>query len=354
MRTNRRRLLTSMMAGAIAPAVDACARESDRLSLPVEGAFPSLGGATAWLGSPPLTQAGLRGKVVLIDFCTYSCINWLRTLPYVRAWSARYGRHGLAVIGVHTPEFDFEHDIGNVRRATSAMRLDYPIAIDNDTAIWRAFGNQFWPALYFIDAQGRLRHHRFGEGDEENSERVIRQLLSEAGAGDLGGERTTIDARGLEVAAAWADMRSDENYIGYARTLRFTPPGGIVPDRRHVYAAPVGLTPDAWSLAGDWTVGKSFAALDEPGGRIVYGFQARDLHIVMGPTRGGSPVRFRVLVDGRAPEGDHGLDVDDRGFGTVAEPRLYQLIRQGRPVADRLFEIAFVDRGVQVYSFAFG
>ena len=351
----KRLFLTSMLAGAIGPAVKAVGLEPQRtLPLPVEGTFPSLAGATTWLGSPPLTPNGLLGKVVLIDFWTYSCINWLRTVPAVRAWNDAYRRHGLIVLGVHTPEFDFERDLDNVRHAISAMHVDWPVAVDSDAAIWRAFGNEYWPALYIVDAQGRIRHHHHGEGDEEGSERAIRQLLAEAGASDLGSAPVAVDARGIEAPADWADLKSGENYIGHGRTEGFASRGGIAPGRRHAYTAPSRLAVNTWGLSGEWTVGEAFATPEAPGGRIVYRFHARDLHIVLGSRRRGSAVRFRVRVDGVAPGGDHGLDVDEQGLGTVSEPRLYQLVRQTPPIADRLFEIEFLDAGAQVYSFTFG
>jgi thiol-disulfide isomerase/thioredoxin len=316
--------------------------------------MPSLGGATAWLNSQPLTSVGLRGKVVLIDFWTYTCINWLRTLPYVRAWAQKYKAQGLSVIGVHSPEFGFEKDIDNVRRAAKGMRVDYPIAVDSDHAVWRVFGNEYWPALYFIDAHGHIRHHYFGEGDYEQSERVIQQLLAEAGAGSSGQELTSVDARGAEAAADWVDLKSPENYVGYERTENFASSGGAALDKPRVYASPAQLSLNHWSLSGDWTVGKEATALNKANGRIVYVFHARDLNLVMGPTARGGLVRFRVLIDGRPPGLAHGIDVDEHGNGTVTEERLYQLIRQPKPIADRKFEIEFFDPGVEAFAFTFG
>jgi thiol-disulfide isomerase/thioredoxin len=321
--------------------------------LPIEGEFPSLGGATEWLNSPPLTANGLRGKVVLIDVWTYTCINWLRTLPYVRAWAEKYKNQGLVVIGVHSPEFAFEKNVDNVRRAAKEMRVDYPIAIDSDFAIWRALKNQYWPALYIVDAQGRIRHHQFGEGDYDKSERVIQQLLAEAGGG-IGGGLVSVDARGAEVAADWDSLRSPENYVGYERTENFASPGGAVSDKRRVYAAPAKLKLNHWALSGDWTVEKNLTVLNKPNGRIAYRFHARDLHLVMGPAARGTAVRFRVLIDGQPPGAAHGIDVDDQGNGTVTEQRLYQLIRQQKPVVDRQFEIEFLDPGVEAFAFTFG
>lgn len=322
--------------------------------LPMGGDMPSLAGATAWLNSPPLKPEGLRGKVVLVNFCTYSCINWLRTLPYVRAWAEKYRDRGLVVIAAHTPEFGFEHDLGNVRRALKAMRVDYPVAIDNDYAIWRAFNNNVWPALYFIDAQGHIRHHQFGEGDYEQSEKVVQQLLTEAGRSGIGRELVSIDAKGVEAAADWKNLKSPETYVGYARAENFASPGGAAFDKRRVYAVPAQLKLGHWALAGDWTIGKEVAVLNTANGRIAFRFHARDLHLVMGAPAREAPRRFRVLIDGQPPAAGHGLDVDASGNGTVAEPRLYQLIRQPQPIADRQFEIEFLDPGVEAFVFTFG
>jgi len=322
--------------------------------LPVEGALPSLAGATEWLNSPPLTAAGLRGKVVLVDVWTYTCINWLRTLPYVRAWADTYKNDGLVVIGVHSPEFPFEKNIDNVRRAAKEMRVDYPIAIDNDFALWRALDNQYWPALYLVDSQGRIRHHQFGEGGYEQSERIIQQLLREAGSGAVAAGTVAIDARGAEVSADWGNLKSPENYVGYDRTENFASPGGALLGTPRLYAAPARLKLNQWALAGDWTMGDRAAALNKPNGRIVYRFHARDLHLVMGPAAKGASVRFRVRIDGQPPGPAHGTDVDDNGNGTVTEQRLYQLIRQPQPIADRQFEIEFLDPGVEAFAFTFG
>jgi thiol-disulfide isomerase/thioredoxin len=324
------------------------------VQLPIEGSLPSLAGATGWLNSSPLTAAGLRGSVVLVQFWTYTCINWLRTLPYVRAWADNYKDHGLVVIGVHTPEFEFEHDLDNVRRAATDMRVDYPIAIDSDYAIWTAFDNHYWPALYFVDAQGQIRHHQFGEGQYEQSEMILQQLLTEAGISGIGHELVSVDASGVEAAADWDSLRSPENYVGYERTENFASPDGAVLGTRHVYAAPARLRLNHWALSGDWTVERQAIVLNEAGGRIAYRFQARDLHLVMGPATRGTPVRFRVLIDGQPPGAAHGTDVDDQGNGTVTEQRLYQLVRQPGPVTERTFEITFLDPGVQAYAFTFG
>ena len=324
------------------------------VQLPIEGDFPSLSGATGWLNSQPLTPGALRGKVVLVEFWTYSCINWLRTLPYVRAWAEKYKDQGLIVIGVHSPEFEFEKNVNNVRRATKDMSINYPVAIDSDYAIWRAFDNQYWPALYFVDAKGRIRHHQFGEGEYDQSERVIQQLLAEAGVSGIGQELVSVDARGPEAAADPGNLKSPETYVGYQRTANFASPGGPVPDQSHVYAMPTRLRLNHWALSGGWTIGKQAAALNQANGRIAYRFHARDLHLVMGPAAPGMSVRFRVLIDAKPPGAAHGIDVDERGNGRLKEQRLYQLIRQPRPVADRQFEIEFLDSGMEAFVFTFG
>jgi thiol-disulfide isomerase/thioredoxin len=321
---------------------------------PIGGELSSLGSATEWLNASPLTAAGLRGKVVLIDFWTYTCINWLRTVPYVRAWAEKYKEQGLVVIGVHTPEFGFEKNIDNVRRATREMGLVFPIAVDNDYAIWRGFKNQYWPALYFIDAQGRTRHHHFGEGDYEQSERFLQKLLIEAGASGIGQELVAVEGHGVEAAADWASLKSPENYLGYERTERFASPSGATFGKRQIYTVPAHLRLNHWALSGDWTVEKPFSVLNEAGGRLAYRFHARDLHLVMGPAAPGHPVRFRVRIDGQAPGAAHGADTDEQGNGRIAEQRLYQLIRQSKPIADRLFEIEFLDPGVEAYALTFG
>ncbi len=319
-----------------------------------EGHFPSLEGATAWLNSQPLQSDELRGKVVAVDFWTYTCINWRRTLPYVRGWAEHYHDHGLVVIGVHTPEFPVEHDIENVRRAVQDMRVTYPVAIDNEYAIWDAFNNHFWPALYLVDAQGRIRHHQFGEGDYEDAERIIQQLLVEAGDESVGHDLVAVDARGAEAAADWNNLASGENYVGYERTENFVSPGGAALGKRRTYTVPARLEVNAWALSGDWTMERGFAALNAPDGRIAYRFHARDLHLVMGLAKPGTAVRFRVFIDGRPPGAAHGGDLDEQGNGMVSEPRLYQLIRQQAPIRDRLFEITFFDAGIEAYAFTFG
>ncbi len=361
MKTNQL-LLAAILASAIGAPIETVAADKSvvqqtmpaAVQLPVEGELPALGSATGWLNSPPLTAAGLRGKVVLIDFWTYTCINWLRTLPYVRAWAEKYKNQGLVVIGVHAPEFAFEKNVDNVRRAAKDMRVDYPIAIDSDHAIWRAFKNEYWPALYFVDAQGRIRHHHFGEGEYEQSERVIQQLLTEGGNAGIDKKLVSVDGRGAEAAADWGSLRSPENYVGYERTESFASSGGAMLDKRRVYAAPTRLRLNQWALSGDWTVGKQATVLNKANGRIAYRFHARDLHLVMGPAARGTSVRLRVLIDGQPPGAAHGIDVDDQGNGTVSEQRLYQLIRQPKPIADRQFEIEFLDSGVETFAFTFG
>jgi thiol-disulfide isomerase/thioredoxin len=312
----------------------------------------AIGRAADWLNSPRLTAPGLAGKVVVVDFCTYTCINWLRTLPYRRAWAQKY-RPGLILIGVHTPEFEFEKNLDNVRRAVRDMRVEYPIVIDNDYAIWRAFNNQYWPALYVIDAQGRIQHRQFGEGKYVESEKVMQGLLAGAGAAS-DGKLVAIDATGVEVQADWDNLRSPENYTGYDRTERFASPGGVEPDRPHRYAAPPRLTLNQWALAGEWTMGRQAARSGTAGARIVSRFHARDLHLVLGPSRREKPVRFRVAIDGKPPGPAHGGDVDDAGQGTVIDQRLYQLIRQPKPIVERQFEIEFLDAGVEAFAFTFG
>jgi thiol-disulfide isomerase/thioredoxin len=319
-----------------------------------EGQLASLRTATAWLNSPPLTADGLRGKVVLIDVWTYTCINWLRTLPYVRAWAEKYKSQGLVVIGVHCPEFPFEHDLDNVRRAAKAMRVEYPIAVDNDFSIWRAFDNHYWPALYLLDGDGKIRYQHFGEGEYEQSERNIQRLLKGAGARGVSSELVSVDPQGAEVAADWSNLKSPETYVGYGQAENFSSPGGAVVDARHVYAVPARLRLNQWALAGDWTVTQGAAALNVPNGRIAYYFHARDVNFIMGPSLRGKPVRFRVLIDGQPPGAAHGVDADDQGIGSVAEQRMYQLIRQPKPITDRQFEIEFLDAGIEAFCFTFG
>jgi cytochrome c biogenesis protein CcdA/thiol-disulfide isomerase/thioredoxin len=329
-------------------------------NLPVEGKFPGVDGAVAWLNSPPLTAEALRGKVVLVDFWTYSCINCLRSLPYVKAWAEKYRDQGLVVIGVHAPEFAFERNLDNVRKATRDLGVTYPVAVDNNYAIWRAFRNNYWPAHYFIDAQGRVRFHHFGEGEYDKSEQVIRELLAEAGHGDMGKmaatpTRTgTAAAQGVEMAADATAVQSPETYVGYARAENFASPGGARQDAANDYSAPARPALNQWGLAGQWKIGEEQASLVKPDGRIVYRFHARDLHLVLGPGSDGKPVRFRVTIDGQTPGASHGTDVAADGTGTVTDQRLYQLVRQDGDIRDRTFAIEFLDPGVQAYAFTFG
>jgi len=321
--------------------------------LPVEGTFPSLAGATQWLNSPALSAGSLRGKVVLVDFWTYSCINCIRALPYVRGWADKYKDHGLVVIGVHAPEFAFEKDPANVVKAVKDLGVDYPVALDNDYAIWQGFDNQYWPAHYFIDARGQIRHHHFGEGEYRQSEDVIRQLLAEAGQKNLPGGYVSDDHRGVEAAASNDPTRSPETYVGYARAMNFVG-GRVARDDPRDYRAPASLAVNQWSLDGRWTVHGENAQLAQAGGRIVYRFRGRDLHLVLGPAADGKPIRYRVSIDGQPPGADHGMDTDPAGNGTVTGQRLYQLVRQARGSGERLFEIEFLDPGVQAYAFTFG
>jgi len=312
----------------------------------------ALASANEWLNSQPLTDTELQGKVVLIEFWTYSCINWRRQLPYVRAWAHKYKEHGLVIIGVHSPEFSFERNIDNIRWAAKDMRVDYPIAVDSDHAVWRGFHNEYWPALYFTDAKGKIRHSQFGEGSYERSEKVIQKLLAEAGFGEVRNELDSVDASGAEAPADWGHLQSGENYVGYERTQNFA--SNSSPDKPRVYSAPKHLGLNSWALAGDWTMGKEALLLNQSGGRILYRFHARDLHLVMGPASRGASARFRVYIDGRPPGEAHGVDVDGDGNGTVREARMYQLVRQHTAISDRQFEIEFLDAGVEAFSFTFG
>jgi thiol-disulfide isomerase/thioredoxin len=317
-------------------------------------ALAPLDSADEWLNSPRLKTEDLRGKVVLVNVWTYTCINWLRQLPYVRAWAEKYKDKGLVVVGVHTPEFPFEHNLDNVHRAARELQVSYPVAIDNDYSIWRGFSNNYWPALYFIDAQGRLRHTQFGEGQYEQSEMILQRLLAEAGRTDLGNDLVAVEADGAEAAADWGSLKSPENYLGSERTENFASPGAGFLSRQSEFVFPAKLSLNHWALLGDWTMGKAAVVLNKPNGRIAYRFHARDLHLVMGPAASGTPVRFRVLIDGQAPGPAHGADVDSDGNGKATEQRLYQLIRQSKPIADRQFEIEFLDPGIEAYAFTFG
>jgi cytochrome c biogenesis protein CcdA/thiol-disulfide isomerase/thioredoxin len=326
-------------------------------TLPVEGTMPELNGAVEWLNSPPLTRASLRGKVVLVDFWTYSCINCLRALPYVEAWAQKYKDHGLVVIGVHAPEFAFEKIPDNVKRAVHDLGVTYPVALDNNLAIWQAFNNQYWPAHYFIDAEGRIRHHHFGEGEYDQSEQVIQQLLREAGNSDVPGGIVDPRAQGVQAAATPEDAaRSPETYVGYGRGSNFAA-GPVHMDQSASYQTPFPLQPNQWGFSGRWTIAEEKSVLDAAGGKITFRFHARDLHLVLGPGSDGKPVRFKVTLDGQAPGASHGMDSDAGGNGAVTSQRLYQLIRLDSASAmnsDHTFAIQFLDPGVQAFAFTFG
>jgi cytochrome c biogenesis protein CcdA/thiol-disulfide isomerase/thioredoxin len=319
-----------------------------------EGPMPELNGAVAWLNSPPLTRASLRGKVVLVDFWTYSCINCLRALPYTEAWASKYKDAGLVVIGVHTPEFAFEKERSNVEKAVCDLKVNYPVAIDSNYKIWQAFNNQYWPAHYFIDGKGRIRYHHFGEGEYDESERVIQQLLKENGATSLADGTINVSGTGIEAAAAGQSVLSPETYIGYERAKNFASAEPIAQDSRKVYTPLPRLSLNQWALGGSWKVSPESAVLQAASGKIVFRFHARDLHLVLGPAKDGKPVRFRVTLDGTPTGEDHGSDTDANGVGTVNEHRLYQLIRQRGAVEDRTFQIEFLDPGVQAFAFTFG
>jgi cytochrome c biogenesis protein CcdA/thiol-disulfide isomerase/thioredoxin len=323
-------------------------------ALPVEGNLPALSGAVQWLNSPPLDAQALKGKVVLVDFWTYSCINCLRSLPYVKAWAEKYRDQGLVVIGVHAPEFAFERDVKNVTQAMKDLGINYPVAIDNEFKIWRAFNNQYWPAHYFADAQGRIRYHHFGEGEYAESERVIQQLLREAGATKVSDELINARADGVQMAPDNNEVQSPETYVGYQRAEHFVAQTSLVPDRVATYAPTKQLALNDWSLGGQWHVGSERATASAPASRIVYRFHARDLHLVLGPGADGKPVRFKVLIDGKAPGDAHGMDVAPDGSGRVTQQRLYQLVRQNGGVSDRTFSIEFLDPGASAYAFTFG
>ena len=322
--------------------------------LAVEGRLASFAGATSWLNSQPLTPEGLRGRVVLIDFWTYTCINWLRTLPYRRAWAAKYADAGLTLVGVHTPEFDFERDLDNVTAHARSLGVQYPIAVDSDYGIWRAFSNHFWPAVYLADAEGQIRYHHFGEGEYPMIEMVIQQLLLGGGADGVDLDLVMVEPHGLEVAADWRTLQSPETYVGYRQSTGFAQEGVASFDAPRVYTLPGRLRLNEWGLSGTWAVAGHAAVLNEPGGRIAFQFHARDLNLVMGPASQGASIPFRVFLDGQLANDAHGSDVNPDGSGMVSDQRTYQLIRQPGPVADRLFEVEFQDAGVEAYCFTFG
>jgi thiol-disulfide isomerase/thioredoxin len=325
----------------------------DPAELPVEGRLARFDGATGWLNSEPLTPEGLRGRVVVVDFWTYTCVNWLRTLPYVRAWATKYGDQGLTVVGVHTPEFGFERNVDNVTARARDLGVDYPIAIDSDYGVWRAFDNHFWPALYLADGEGRIRYHHFGEGEYAMAEMAIQRLLIDQGVEDVDRSIVAVQPEGLEVAADSATLRSPETYTGYGQATGFASEGEATYDEPRAYSlAPLRL--NAWGLAGIWTVARHAAVSKEPNARIAFRFQARDVNLVMGPVSGSASVPFRVLLDGEPPRGSHGTDVDADGRGLLRDQRTYQLIRQPEPIRERTIEIEFLEGGAEAYCFTFG
>jgi hypothetical protein len=326
----------------------------ERLYLGTEGAVPSLAGATSWLNTDPLTPEALRGRVVAFHFCTYTCINWLRTLPYVRAWAEKYAAQGLVVVGVHTPEFPFERDLDNIRPQLAGRGVEYPVAVDSDYGVWQAFDNHYWPALYLADLDGRIRYHHFGEGAYEESERAIQALLREAGADGVSEELVSAEPLGDELSAVWEDVRSPETYLGSEQGASFASPSGPEPDRRRSYDVPSRLALNQWALSGEWTLGRGLAQVDEAGGRLAFRFHARDVNLIMGSGEPGRSVGFRVTIDGQEPGASHGIDVDERGVGTVGVPRMYQVVRASGPVAERTFEIELAEAGVGAYCFTFG
>jgi hypothetical protein len=316
--------------------------------------LPAFDGATGWLNSEPLTPDGLRGKVVLVDFWTYTCINWLRTLGYRRAWADKYEDQGLVVVGVHTPEFPFERDVDNVRWAVQEDGITYPVAIDGSYGVWQAFSNHYWPAVYIADAEGRIRHHHFGEGGYEECERVIQQLLREAGSGDVADDLVSVADEGFQAQADWASLRSPESYLGYEQAQNFASPDAAL-DQSRDYVVPDDLQLNQWALAGEWAIERGASVLTGPEGALAFRFQARDVNLVLGPpARGRMTVPFRVTVDGHPPGDAHGLDTDKRGEGIVDRERLYQLVREPGTIEERTFEITFLAPGVQAYVFTFG
>jgi thiol-disulfide isomerase/thioredoxin len=352
--TRKLHVLALVVAGCSLIAGWAGAQAQEPPSIVGSAPLYGLSGATGWINSKPLTAKELKGKVVLVDFWTYSCINCLRSLPYIEAWSQKYKDDGLVVIGVHTPEFDFEKQLPNVQKAVQKFGVTYPIALDSDRAVWDAFHNEYWPAHYFLDAKGKVRFEHFGEGNYEQSERWIQQLLQERNAKPMPATTVDVHAEGIEAAADMRDVHSPETYIGYARAEHFASPGGIRQDVEKTYTAPAQPAPNQWGLEGKWVDHGQVAVLKASDGKIVFHFYARDLHLVLGPAADGKPVRFRVTVDGQAPGDNHGVDTDAQGNGVVTDLRLYQLVRQAGAVTDHIFTIEFEDPGVQAFSFTFG
>ena len=324
------------------------------MSLFGDGRLPGFDGATGWLNSPPLSAKELRGKVVLVDFWTYTCINWLRTLAYVRGWAQKYEEDGLVVIGVHTPEFPFERNVDNITWAARDMNVEYPIAIDSDFRVWRAFDNRYWPAAYIADAGGKIRHHQFGEGGYDECERVIQRLLRDAGRDGVTDDLVSVAPTGFEVQADWAALQTPETYLGYEQAQNFESPDGVGYDEPRTYFVPEPMRLNRWALSGDWTIERGSSILNAADGEITFRFHARDVHLVMGPRSSGTSVAFRVLLDGEPPGDSHGLDVDEQGQGTLVKQRLYQLVRLAGPIEDRTFEISFLDPGAEAFAFTFG
>ena len=325
----------------------------DKAALPIEGRLAPFIGATSWLNSEPLTPEALKGRVVLVDFWTYTCVNWLRTLPFVRAWARKYRDAGLTVIGAHTPEFGFEHDVDNVRASLGWFDLDWPVAVDSDYGVWRAFDNHYWPAVYLADADGNLRYHHFGEGEYAMTEMAIQELLAEAGAINIDSSLVMVEPRGLELSADWRAVQSGETYLGYGQASGFANEDVAAYDRPHNYTA-TQLRLNEWALAGDWTAARHAAVLNEPGGRIAFRFHARDVNLVMAPSAKGRTIPFRVFLDGEAAVGGPGSDLSPSGHGSLTDQRTYQLIRQPGPIAERTFEIEFDGAAVDAYCFTFG
>jgi thiol-disulfide isomerase/thioredoxin len=360
MKTRMPNMAMAAVLGAMAAVLCGTAAGTHRIAAQdapsIVGSFPlrGLSGATGWINSPPLTVKQLKGKVVLVDFWDYSCINCIRSIPYVRAWADKYRDSGLVVIGVHTPEFDFEKQMPNVQKAVQKFGITYPVALDSNNAVWDAFHNQYWPAHYFIDATGKVRFEHFGEGDYDQSEKWIQQLLKEANAKAMPASVLSVHGEGTLAAADMSDVRSPETYIGYARAEHFASPAGIKHDAEKVYSEPNHPGLNEWGLAGTWIDRQQVAVLKSAGGKIVFHFHARDLHLVLGPSADGQPVAFRVTIDGQAPEANHGVDTDAQGNGVVTGYRLYQLVRQSGAVTDHIFAIEFQEPGVQAFSFTFG
>jgi thiol-disulfide isomerase/thioredoxin len=326
----------------------------DSRTLPDEGSLAPFDRATSWINSPPLTPAELAGKVVLVDFWTYTCVNWLRTLPYLRAWNEKYADAGLTIVGVHTPEFGFEGDIENVKLHARELGVEYPVAVDTHYGVWEAFSNHYWPAVYLADAHGRIRYHHFGEGEYEMTEMAIQQLLVEAGAKDVDAGLVGVHPDGLEVAADWASLRSPETYTGYGQSNGFVSEDPGFFDHAHTYRRTGDPPLNSWDLSGDWTVARTAAILNEAGGSIAFSFQARDANLVMAPASASDPIPFRVSLNGRAPGEAHGSDVDSSGRGVLDSPNTYQLVRQRGSITEAVVEIEFLERGAQAYCFTFG